>query len=71
MNNITVKWNMEASVYDQNGTRVATEESRGEEDLEGSLLNPPKVAREKVPAFLFKTVHELLSRSAIQTALRG
>lgn len=71
MNNITINWDLEASVYDSSGTVVASESSEGKEALTGSMLNPPKAAREKVPAFLFERVHDLLSRPAIRAALRG
>lgn len=71
MNNITVHWNLKASVYDPDGKVVASEESSGSEDIAGSLINPPKAAKEKVPPFLFEKIHELLTRPSIQSALRG
>lgn len=71
MTNITVDWDIEASVYDQNGKIVTTESDRGSEDLVGSFMNPPKAARQKVPAFLHEKIHELLNRPSIQSALRG
>lgn len=69
MNNISVDWNLEASVVDRDGKVMATNNVSGETDMKGSMMNPVKASKQKVPAFLFEELHKLVSDPKIVNAL--
>lgn len=69
MNNITVNWNLEAAVVDGDGKVLATNSVSGESDIKGSMMNPVKASKQKVPAFLFDELHKLVSDARIVSAL--
>lgn len=60
-NNINFDYDFDATVYDQNGRELAKSKVAGEDQIEGSLMNPAKAAREKVPAEFYKKIHELVT----------
>lgn len=60
-NNINFDFDFEAIVYDADGKELARQKIAGEEVLEGSLMNPPKAARLKVPAHFYTKMHSLIA----------
>jgi hypothetical protein len=60
-NNINFDYDFEAIVYDASGAEIARDKVAGEEVLHGSLMNPPKAARMKVPARFNDKIRELVS----------
>lgn len=69
---IDVEWDLEARVFGPSGERLASHRIRGKRELQGSLLNPPRASKRKVPPFFNDLIHELVaSDPAIVAALRG
>ena len=68
-NNIDMEWDLDATVYDRNGTAVKTNNVKGKETLAGSYMNPVKSSKQKVPEFTYQKVHELIS--GVAPALAG
>jgi hypothetical protein len=60
-NNINFDYDFEAIVYDESGRELAREKISGEEELPGSMMNPPKAARQKVPAHFYGKIHSLIA----------
>ena len=60
-NNINLDYDFEAIVYDANGNELARDKIAGEDELEGSLMNPPKAARQKVPMEFYARIHKLIT----------
>jgi hypothetical protein len=60
-NNINFDYDFEAVVYDASGTELARTSLKGEDEIEGSMMNPPRAAREKVPGAFYKKMHELVT----------
>ncbi|MDA8019558.1 MAG: hypothetical protein MPN21_19105 [Thermoanaerobaculia bacterium] len=58
--NIDVEWDFEVTVLDANGEAIGSNRETGKETLEGSFMNPPKAAKEKVPPFFYDIVHRLV-----------
>lgn len=71
MNRSTVSYDLNASVVDQNGRVVATHNVKGEDVVEGSLMNPVKALKANVPNFFYRQVHALVSDPKIMNALAG
>lgn len=59
-NNINFDYDFEVFVYDAAGKEIATDRSTGEEALPGSMMNPPKAAKQKVPARFYEKMHNLV-----------
>lgn len=71
-NNINLDYDFEAIVYDANGNELARDKVSGEEELKGSLMNPAKAARQKVPLEFYARIHRLIAGNAkIMNALTG
>jgi hypothetical protein len=60
-NNINFDYDFEAIVYDGDGKEIARDRIEGEEEIPGSMMNPPKAARQKVPAEFYKRIHSLVA----------
>ena len=59
--NISVHHDFEVVVYDANGKELARDRVSGEDVLEGSLVNPVKAAKLKVPAHFYQKIHALVT----------
>lgn len=62
--NIDVEWEFEATVLGAAGEPINSHRIEGRRTLEGSLLNPPKAAKEKVPPFFYELMRELVTGNA-------
>jgi hypothetical protein len=60
-NNINVDYDFEAIVYGADGKELARNKVAGEDVLEGSIMNPPKAAKQKVPAHFYDRIHMLVA----------
>ncbi|HYC59946.1 MAG TPA: hypothetical protein VEK79_10320 [Thermoanaerobaculia bacterium] len=60
-NNINFDYDFEAVVYDASGKELARDKIAGEEELKGSMMNPPKAAKQKVPAEFYRKIHSLIA----------
>ncbi|HEX7829810.1 MAG TPA: hypothetical protein VF787_09140 [Thermoanaerobaculia bacterium] len=60
-NNINFDYDFEAIVYDADGKEIARDRIYGEEELEGSLMNPVKASKRKVPEEFYKRIHSLIT----------
>ena len=60
-NNINVDYDFEAVVYDSGGRELARNKVAGEDVLPGSMMNPPKAAKQKVPGHFYAKIHELVT----------
>lgn len=60
-NNINVDYDFEAIVYDSAGKELARSKVAGEDELPGSLMNPPKAAKQKVPGHFYSKIHALVT----------
>jgi hypothetical protein len=60
-NNINFDFDFEVIVYDDAGNELARDRIQGEEELEGSLMNPVKAAKQKVPAYFYTKIHALIA----------
>jgi len=60
-NNINFDYDFEAVVYDASGKELARNKLAGEEEIPGSLMNPPKAAKQKVPPRFYETIHRLIT----------
>jgi hypothetical protein len=60
-NNINFDYDFEAVVYDSGGKELTRDRASGEEQLKGSFMNPPKAARQKVPAYFYEKIHALIA----------
>jgi hypothetical protein len=59
--NINFDYDFEAIVYDASGKEIERAKVAGEEELPGSFMNPPRSAREQVPAHFYGKIHALLT----------
>lgn len=59
--NINFDYDFEAVVYGPDGTELARNKVAGEEVLPGSMMNPPKAAKAKVPQEFYAKVHRLVT----------
>lgn len=57
---IDVEWDLEAEVYGPGSEVLARGRLEGRRELKGSLLNPPKAAKRKVPPFVYDLIHQLI-----------
>ena len=48
-------------MYDAHGKELARNQLKGEEELPGSFMNPPKAAKQKVPAHFYEKIHRLIT----------
>ncbi|MFL6244433.1 MAG: hypothetical protein ACJ74H_00285 [Thermoanaerobaculia bacterium] len=70
LNNINFDYDFEIVVYDQAGQEIARDRMSGEEVIPGSMMNPPKAAKQKVPPAFYAKMHSLVTgNSKIATAL--
>lgn len=60
-NNINFDYDFEAIVYDETGKELARDRIAAEEELPGSLTNPAKAARQKVPPYFYSKMHDLVT----------
>jgi hypothetical protein len=60
-NNINFDYDFEVIVYDATGAELARDRINGEEELEGSMMNPVKASRQKVPAHFYRKIHALIT----------
>lgn len=60
-NNINFDYDFEAVVYDASGNELARDKIAGEEELKGSLMNPVKAAKQKVPMEFYARIHKLIT----------
>jgi hypothetical protein len=60
-NNINFDYDFEAVVYDANGAEIARDRISGEEVIPGSLMNPVKASKKKVPAEFYVKMHRLVT----------
>jgi len=69
-NNINFDYDFEAIVYDANGNELARDKIAGEEEIKGSMMNPVKASKQKVPAEFYRKIHSLIGgNQKIMTAL--
>jgi hypothetical protein len=59
--NINFDYDFEAIVYDADGRELVRDKVSGEEELPGSMMNPPKAAKAKVPAHFYEKIHALIT----------
>jgi hypothetical protein len=59
--NINFDYDFEVVVYDDAGNELARDRVSGEEELKGSLMNPVKASKQKVPAYFFGKIHALVA----------
>jgi len=57
---IDVEWDLEAVVYGPAGEVLTKNRIWGKRELQGSVLNPPKAAKRKVPPFFNDLIHRLV-----------
>lgn len=57
---IDVEWDFEASVHGPEGRVLATNHLQGKRELQGSFMNPPKAAKQKVPPFFYDLMRQLV-----------
>lgn len=62
--NINVDYDFEAIVYDSSGKELARNRVSGEDVIPGSMMNPPKAAKAKVPAHFYTKIHRLVVQDA-------
>ncbi|HEX6641336.1 MAG TPA: hypothetical protein VF215_09500 [Thermoanaerobaculia bacterium] len=60
-NNINFDYDFEVVVYDDAGNELARDRVSGEEELKGSLMNPVKASKQKVPAYFYDKIHALVA----------
>jgi hypothetical protein len=60
-NNINVDYDFEAVVFGSDGKELARNKVSGEDELKGSLMNPVKAARQKVPEYFYGRIHALIA----------
>ncbi len=60
-NNINFDYDFEVIVYDAAGTELARDRLSGEEELPGSMMNPVKASKKKVPAHFYSKIHALIT----------
>ncbi len=60
-NNINFDYDFEAIVYDEAGKELVRDRLAAEEELPGSLMNPAKAARQKVPTYFYSKIHDLVT----------
>ena len=60
-NNINFDYDFEAIVYDDAGNELARDRISGEEEMKGSLMNPVKASKQKVPAYFYTKIHALIT----------
>lgn len=60
-NNINFDYDFEAIVYGPDGKELVRDRVQGEEELKGSLMNPPRAARERVPPAFYQKIHSLIA----------
>lgn len=60
-NNINFDYDFEAIVYDATGNELARNRVAGEDVLPGSMMNPPKAAKQKVPQQFYGKIHSLVT----------
>jgi hypothetical protein len=71
-NNINVDYDFEAVVFDSGGKELARNKVSGEDELKGSLMNPVKAAKQKVPAHFYSKIHSLITGDPnVMKALTG
>ena len=59
-NDIDVEWDFEATVYDPSGRALASNHLEGRQEVKGSLMNPVKAAKLKVPPFFYDLMRQLV-----------
>src|SRR5687768_14981474 len=59
--NISVHHDFEVIVYDAGGKELARDRISGEDVLPGSMLNPVKAAKQKVPGHFYEKIHALVT----------
>jgi hypothetical protein len=60
-NNINFDYDFEVIVYDDAGKELMRDRIAAEEELPGSLMNPAKAARQKVPPYFYAKIHGLVT----------
>jgi hypothetical protein len=69
---IDVEWDFQATVYGPSGRELATNRLQGKEELQGSFMNPPKAAKQKVPPYFYQLMRELVvGNTEMMAALTG
>jgi hypothetical protein len=68
--NTALTFDVQATVCDASGDPLATVARQGDEDLGGSLMNPPGHAKDAVPPAFKKTMESLLNAPEIIAALQ-
>jgi hypothetical protein len=68
--NTALKYDIEAKVFDKQGRQLAAVAKQGEEDLGGSLMNPPAHAKDAVPRAFKAILENLLNAPEIVAALQ-
>jgi hypothetical protein len=59
--NINFDYDFEVIVYDDAGNELARDRVSGEEELKGSMMNPVKASKKKVPAYFYEKIHALVA----------
>jgi len=59
-----VEWEFEATVLGPDGEEAESHRIEGRKTLQGSVINPPRAATEKVPPFSYELMHELVAGNA-------
>lgn len=57
---IDVEWDFEATVFGPAGQPLAENRIQGKQELQGSAVNPPRAAKEKVPPFFYDLMRQLV-----------
>jgi hypothetical protein len=68
--NTALHYDVEMSVYDASGRRLASRRLEGNDDLGGDLMNPPGHAKRVVPMAYRRKLEELLATPEIRRALQ-
>jgi hypothetical protein len=55
-----LEWDFEATVQGPDGQSLASNHLQGKQELQGSFMNPPKAAKQKVPPFFYDLMRELV-----------
>lgn len=68
-NNIGLRYNLLLKVFNKEGQAIAQNTVDGQENISGSLWNPPAAAKKKIPEAYQRILQELLNDSEVQNAL--
>ncbi|NDV25394.1 hypothetical protein [Desulfovibrio sp. JC010] len=70
MYSVAMHYDFRATVYDESGKKVAATTLKGEDELGGSMMNPPAHAMKVVPQALQEQLERIINAPVISDALR-